>query len=607
MNNYIRIFLIALAAMMSVACEDATIIGTGTGTGTGGTGTPPATVVTMSLSAGLSTLSAGGSTGLTVTFLDQNGVPFTGPVSVTFSSNCISVGTAQTTSTTVQPTTTGTIQATYTDQGCGQSDTITASSAANGQTLTASVAINVLPASVGSIRFISATPTVIGIRGGGSGLPEQSQLVFTVLNTASGPAAGRVVTFTLNNTAGGITFADGTTTTTSTSASDGTVGVTVRAGTVLTSVRVTATFTPTSGSPISTQSSSLTVSTGFPDQNSFSLSVDQFNNGGFDCDGEIALFDIRAADRNNNPVPKDTAITFTTEGGDVEGTCFTGPATTGLQEAGICTSTWESQNPRPADGRTTVLAYAEGEESFVDLNSNGFFDTGDSFTDLGEAFHDFNENGLRDDASEPYIEFNGTAGFQSAGDGKYNGLLCKHPTLCGLLPTVTVRQSIVLVMGTGDPFVENADVTIDNVVSDIDVNFIGGKDLVEFSIVVRDVNDQIMPAGTTVAISNPLGSVLGGASTEVLSSNDSSIAANTFTFSLKGPEGAVGNSDVVLVTVTVPASACDGELIKTYSFRADYTPRQCSDGVDNEGTPDTKIDFPADPQCTSATDNDEAA
>jgi hypothetical protein len=40
----------------------------------------------------------------------------------------------------------------------------------------------------------------------------------------------------------------------------------------------------------------------------------------------------------------------------------------------------------------------------------------------------------------------------------------------------------------------------------------------------------------------------------------------------------------------------------------DATPLpQCSDGVDNETVPDGQIDFPSDPQCTSAADDDESA
>jgi len=43
-------------------------------------------------------------------------------------------------------------------------------------------------------------------------------------------------------------------------------------------------------------------------------------------------------------------------------------------------------------GRSTVLAFAQGEESFVDSNANGQYDLGEPFVDLPEAFMDVNED-----------------------------------------------------------------------------------------------------------------------------------------------------------------------------------------------------------------------
>lgn len=573
-----RIVLLAAAAL--TACEGASLVdGTGADTGGGGTGTPAPTVVTMNLTTGLATLSSGGSTGLTVTFVDQNGVPFTGDASVTFSSACLSAGTAQVTTTTAQPTNGGTIQATYTDLGCGQLDTITASSSANQQTLADSAAINVLPASVGSIVFVSATPQVIGIRGGGSGLPEQSQLVFQLSTTAGGPAAGRTVTFTLNNTAGGISFSNGSITTTSTTAADGTVGIIVRAGTVLTSVRVTATFTPTSGPEISTQSSALVVSTGLADQDSFSLSVTPASNvRGFDFDGTQVTVTLRVSDRNNNPVPEGTAIAFRTEGGDIVSQCFT-------STLGLCSVTWESQDPRPAAhdpactngtdaacagglraGRSTILATVEGEETFTDLNANGVFDDGDTFTDLGEAFFDKNENGVRDAAFEEYVEFNGVAGFQAAGDGKYNGLQCQHSTLCSDNKTVTVRDSTVIVMSGDLPEIDANDIRVNGSVASF-VAFSGPGDFVQFCAVVRDARDQPMEADTTVSISTTLGTVESAASDDILNTIDDTAAANESCFLLKGPDGTDPSAGSVKLEVSTPS-----DFTQTLAFPATYTP-----------------------------------
>jgi hypothetical protein len=52
---------------------------------------------------------------------------------------------------------------------------------------------------------------------------------------------------------------------------------------------------------------------------------------------------------------------------------------------------------QPYGGRSTVIAYAIGEESFVDTNGNDEYDFGESFFDQGEAFLDKNEDGVLGD------------------------------------------------------------------------------------------------------------------------------------------------------------------------------------------------------------------
>ena len=118
------------------------------------------------------------------------------------------------------------------------------------------------------------------------------------------------------------------------------------------------------------------------------------------------MLTARLADHFRNPVPDGTVVNFTTEGGSIVASCQTTP--------GACSSTMTSQAPRLAtDNRVTVLAYAVGEESFIDLNGNGvadlvpneMLDINGKSTDMPEAFRDDNENGVRD-ATETFIDFN---------------------------------------------------------------------------------------------------------------------------------------------------------------------------------------------------------
>ncbi|MFW8341613.1 hypothetical protein ACOICY_29205, partial [Klebsiella pneumoniae] len=68
---------------------------------------------------------------------------------------------------------------------------------------------------------------------------------------------------------------------------------------------------------ISSQSSVLVISTGKPDQDSFSLSAETLNAEGWDVDGTAVKVTARLADAFNNPVPDGTAVYFTTEGGAI--------------------------------------------------------------------------------------------------------------------------------------------------------------------------------------------------------------------------------------------------------------------------------------------------
>ncbi|MBP2280156.1 hypothetical protein H4W00_000969 [Psychrobacter sp. PL19] len=84
-------------------------------------------------------------------------------------------------------------------------------------------------------------------------------------------------------------------------------------------------------------------------------------------DGDETKIVARMVDRNGNSVPNGTVINFTTEGGKVS------PASCATND-GVCEVTFSTQNPRPGDGRTSVLAVAEGEKSYIDLNQNNAWD-----------------------------------------------------------------------------------------------------------------------------------------------------------------------------------------------------------------------------------------
>ena len=496
-------------------------------------------------------LAAGGSTSITATLVDaDNSFALYGtPTSISFSSACEAAGNATITS----PVNTngGSATTTYVATGCSGDDTITASATIGTTVLTSQRTITVAAATVGSVQFVSADPSIIAIAGtGGGGLQETSTLTFAVVDSLGGGISGQVVNFALNTNVGGIQLSaiSGVT------QADGTVQVTVQSGTIPTPVNVTATTTDlASGIPYSTQSDALVISTGRADQNSFSLSVQGGCNvpEAGEMDGVTRTVNIFAADHFNNPVPDGTSVSFRTEGGAIDGSCQT--------TNGGCTVTWRSQAPRPSDGRATILATAIGNESYLDTNSNGGYDDGDPlFTDvvaggedLGEAWLDINDNQSYDAGVEEFIDFD-LDGAYDYGDGLFTGVLCFRTGGCTPgSQTLHVRESIVILMNV-DP--RNANVTVGAIPNPLTVT------ATPVTITVKDGLNQYPPAGTTISVETTNGTLVGPTSFTVPATCSRSLIAPNgaspgyvATINLQS-DGSSDTDGVLTVTVTAPGA-----------------------------------------------------
>jgi hypothetical protein len=555
-----------MAAALVAGCGGGSQTITGAGTGTSGTGTTgSATVVSLGSGSGAGfqsgiiaisskSLSAGGSTSLQVSLVDQTGAPYTTASTITFSSPCAGTGLATIVATPASGTTpaspsvttsTGSATATYTATGCNGSDVITAKSTANSQSLTATGTVTVAEAAIGSIAFVSATPSNITLKGVGSvGGSSTSTVVFKVLDTSGGPREGASVTFALNTSVGGITISPASGTTDA----NGQVQTIVSAGTVATTVRVTAS-TVANGATISTESNALTVSTGIPTSANISLSVKCFNVEAFDEDGVVVPVTVAMTDRFSNPVPDGTTANFQTTLGGIQASCQTAGGT------GTCSVNWVSKAPyvvngNPAttlgttytntaanwcatgtgycngttNGRSPILVTAIGEESFVDANGSGFFNSNDTVpfdpSDLdnvfgipagapipapfaaggGKPWFDTSEPFLNEweiyDSyntptyvlGEPYLDFN-NSGKRDGPDGLVESALCEGPLCNTTSSSAAIFQSDVIIVSG-----HTAHYTL--------VGGAGPYTLpATINMYIYDEHYQQMPAGTTVAVS----------------------------------------------------------------------------------------------------------
>jgi hypothetical protein len=482
-------------------------------------------------------LSAGGSTSVQVVLQRTDGALHTAETDITFSSACQAQGLA-----TIAPvtTTTGVATTNYVATGCAGDDVITATAIVDGAQLTATGTVTVAPGVIGSIIFESATPTNIALRGTGSATnPETSTVVFRVLDQAGGPRVGSTVNFSLNTTVGGISVSP----TSAVSGADGRVQTVVQGGTVATTVRVTATVQGVTPA-LATQSSQLTVTTGIPDQDSFSLAVQCRNVEALNQDGVVVPVTARLSDRFNNPVPNGTAVTFQTEGGQIVSQCQTSGGT------GTCTVDWTSSNPRPGThpngdmraGRSSLLATAIGEESFTDTNGNGSFDVGETFVDLPERFLDENEDGSRD-STEPIYDFNNNSTYDPA-DTDFNGVLCLDAARCSAQTTTGISASNVIIMSDSAP---DATAITPLPGTTIDVP-IGGSTAI--SIRFPDVNNNPLPGGTTISYTV--------AGRGLSMGNPSSFSHPCASSPVSFPANVIAGNDAVDGTMTVTVEAPSG-------------------------------------------------
>lgn len=384
----------------------------------------------------------------------------------------------------------------------------------------------VIAGAAAAIEFVSAEPATLTMEGvGQAGLSQTSKITFRVVDAQGTPVPNQNVEFALSTEVGGTHLSANSGTT----GADGTVSVSVISGSVNTPVRVIATV---AGTKYSTQSSQLVITTGVPDQDSFSLSLSTFNPEAYDVDGVQVDVTARLADRYNNPAPDGTQVVFTTEGGSIVGSCTT--------LSGACSVKWTSQSPRPADGRVTLLAYALGEESYTEVDGDGRFGPADRFDltsqDLGEAFRDDNEDGIWN-SGEYFVDFNRN-GTWDHGDGKFNGWLCDDSTRCSTNRAVNIFDRGIIVMA--ESF---AAITVDPKA----ITITGGA--ATFTVTARgQTTNEVMPAGTKIEVSTTYGTIEGDSSYTV--PNTPSRDASSHSFTIKGT-GSSG-SGTVTVKVTTP-------------------------------------------------------
>jgi hypothetical protein len=499
-----------------------------------------ANITLTNMDAGAPTLAAYGTRQVSVQ-ANINGVPVSAtPVQVNFTTTCgqVSPATASTNSSgvvLVSYTATDAAGATSSSLGCSGKTVEISASTIGAAVVSKSLNIQAAPAT--NLSFVSVSPSMIFLAN--SGGATQAIAEFKLVNARGEALLGQDVTLTLKTQVVGTVKASFGTVgniaaVTVTTDSNGKVSVPVFSGTVPTSVIVNAALT--SNPLVQTDSAILTIASGRAAQDRASLSIKDLAIEGFNIDGVSTDVTMSLADRQGNPVPDGTAVNFVTEAGVmIPPVCYTGGVkdpVTGVYSApgnSQCSVTIRSQAPRPIDGRVSILAYVAGEEDFVDRNFNNVYDAGDTFTDLGNAFRDDNEN-LTFDAGEFSVPRSGAV---SAGNG-CPGLLGRSGTCDGAWGAADVRKQTNVIFATGA------------------ASIVGTLTSSALTVVISDLNGNSVPTGSTVEASGAETTVGGPLLLCLIVSDAKVVIGNTTSPSTLGFVYSCDPGDILTVKVTTP-------------------------------------------------------
>jgi protocatechuate 3,4-dioxygenase beta subunit len=397
-----------------------------------------------------------GNTPIVVNFSSSNGCGTFNPASASTNSSGIATTTYQSAA------------------ACPEEVAISASSE-GAQTVTGT--LNVTTAQAANVVFTSATVPLMVTSAATGGL-KQSTLKFQVLNASGSGMGGQSVVISLGSAArsAGVMFSVSGSATdgnqTLTTDTDGYASIIVSSGSLPTPVVVSASLS--SNSSISASSSGVSVTSGRPTQKAASLSATKLSIEAFAVDGVQSQLTLRVADRQGNPVPPGTTVNFVASHGLIQGAC-------NLDALSQCTVLYTSQGSRPTNGRVAILAYMDGEESFVDLNGDNIWQSGESFEDVGLLYRDDDESLLFTSGEQTYP--GGSTGASTCSGATTYAYPSVASTCDGIWSSnIRVRKQLVLALASTEAVVTQS----------------SSRSGAGFVVQITDLKGNAMPTGTTV-------------------------------------------------------------------------------------------------------------
>ena len=412
------------------------------------------------------------------------------------------------------------------------------------------------PAEANNFNYVGSSEAWLAIQGTGG--KSSTTITFQLLDIYGQAIVSEPVTFEL-------TGPEGTTLVLESSETDsnGNVSTAVNAGSAAGPVIVT--VISENDPTILSSSNGLFVSTGFPDQDSFSIFADKLSVPGINRkDAKVAVTVALADADGNAPIPDGTVVTFRAEAGRIESAAngLIGSCTTVNSQ---CSMTWTSIGEMPDDGEVTILAYALGVESFKDVNpSDGIYNDGEVFTDNAEVFLDENYNEAYD-FGEWYLDVDDALGDNdqayTIGDGKYTGMQCEENVDYCDQRFIYIYKQMSITVSTDEhvcEFRDDAGAILTSVDLTVDPS-------VTVSVSVSDLNGNTPATGTVINATATNGTVNGDATWTVPNGDNT---AYTFDVELVADSNKIDSGSLVIKS----QAAAPAELVSKCTLTVIDTP-----------------------------------
>ena len=501
-------------------------------------------------------LVSGGNTNITLKTRDVISNTNQNNISVTFDTSC---GTFDNES--IVSSNQGDVSATYQaidDNGnlCEGEQTITVAPVSN-PTNRQALTINIEGVEASSIVYTSTDDVQLGANNSGSS--KSGSIEFTIYSNGR-PAANQKVQISKVFAPTDFSFVklNNQIPETVTSDSQGKVTVNLYPGALPGPVEIKATLV--SNSSVFALSKNVSVATGRATQNGFSISLSK-NVLAVGVDGDVATVTARLVDRVGNPVPNGTVVSFVSEGGRVIPSCAT--------VNGQCSVEFSTQNPRPVDDRISLIAYVEGDKSYIDKDGDNQFGAGDILTrNIGDFFRDDNENNQYNDTLGEFV-YRRNAFNLECGDSSFS-----YPNIsetCDDKLEAILRSQVVLGLASNIPLFPSLGKTLPaNPLSDVD-----SPVEVDFKMYGNGAQTVSMPSGTSISIAaedktsySPT-AVLAGNRIQVSNAEPNTIAivtAGSSSFNVTIGANGIGSTssgnlpEDASLTVADTSSTCEAEL-----------------------------------------------